>query len=291
MKNGRIVFSESGMPRVKRYLDEAKGEYMSNIWTDIPEINSQAKERLGYPTQKPEALLERIIKASSNEGDVVADFFCGCGTTIAVAQRLNRKWLGADISHLAIRLIVKRLTETYGQGAKHNIKMHGLPKDVASAKMLAQETDGGRISFQDWAIEVMLNGVVNEKKSADGGYDGYLTFNMGKEKYFAIIETKSGKLTVKNMREFVQVVKNQKAAVGIFVCFAENVTKEMTKEAKDAGHINLGTAEFPMDKIQILTIEDLFANKQPQLPGAAENETFKKAKRSEGKGSSKGLFD
>ncbi len=206
-------------------------------------------------------------------------------------QRLNRQWLGADISHLAIRLIVKHLTETYGQGAKHNIKMHGLPKDVASAKMLAQETDGGRISFQDWAIEVMLNGVVNEKKSAEGGYDGYFTFNMGKEKYFAIIETKSGKLTVKNMREFVQVVKRQKAAVGIFVCFAENVTKEMIKEAKDAGHITVGTAEFPMDKIQILTIEDLFANKQPQLPGAAENETFKKSKRSEGKGSSKGLFD
>ena len=93
------------------------------------------------------------------------------------------------------------------------------------------------------------------------------------------------------MREFVKVVENQKAAVGIFVCFAENVTKEMTKEAKDAGHIKLGTVEFPMDKIQIITIEDLFAGKQPQLPGAAENETFKKAKRNEGKASSKGLFD
>jgi adenine specific DNA methylase Mod len=291
MKNGKIVFSDSGMPRVKRYLDEAKGEYMSNIWTDIPEINSQAKERLGYPTQKPEALLERIIKASSTEGDVVADFFCGCGTTIAVAQRLNRQWLGADISHLAIRLIVKRLTESYGQGIKHNIKMHGLPKDVASAKELAQNLEGGRIGFQDWAIEVMLNGVVNEKKVADGGYDGYLTFNMGKEKYFALIETKSGKLTVKNLREFVQVIEHQKAAVGVFVCFEENVTKEMTKAAKDAGHIRLGTVEFPMDKIQIITIEELFEGKQPQLPGAAENETFKKAKRNEGKSSSKGLFD
>lgn len=126
---------------------------------------------------------------------------------------------------------------------------------------------------------------------ADGGYDGYLTFNMGKEKHFAIIETKSGKLTVKNMREFVQVVKTQNAAVGIFVCFAENVTKEMIKEAKDAGHIQLGNTEFPMDKIQIITIEDLFEGKQPQLPGAAENETFKKAKRKESKGGSYGLFD
>jgi site-specific DNA-methyltransferase (adenine-specific) len=291
--DGLLNFPKTKDGRIskKHYLSEQKGIKVDSVWTDIAPLQSADKEKLGYPTQKPEVLMERIISTSTNEGDVVADFFCGCGTTIAVAQRLNRQWLGADISHLAIRLIVKRLTETYGQGVKHNIKMHGLPKDVASAKMLAQETDGGRISFQDWAIEVMLNGVVNEKKSADGGYDGYLTFNMGKEKYFAIIETKSGKLTVKNMREFVQVVKNQKAAVGIFVCFAENVTKEMTKEAKDAGHIQLGTAGFPMDKIQILTIEDLFANKQPQLPGAAENETFKKAKRSEGKGTSKGLFD
>ncbi len=290
---GRLYFPKDMSQKIQRkiFLDEYKGQPIQNIWLDIPFINPMAKERLGYPTQKPEALLERIIKSSSNEGDVVADFFCGCGTTIAAAQKLNRKWLGADISHLAIRLIVKRLTETYGLGVKHNIKMHGLPKDVASAKMLAQETEGGRISFQDWAIEVMLNGVVNEKKSADGGFDGYLTFNMGKEKHFAIIETKSGKLTVKNMREFVQVVKTQNAAVGIFVCFEENVTREMIKEAKDAGHIKLGTTEFPMDKIQIITIEDLFANKQPQLPGAAANETFKKAKRNEGKTGSVGLFD
>jgi DNA modification methylase len=288
-KEGRLYYSSTGKPYLKHYLDEMPGNSVDNLWSDIG--LAEKDERLGYPTQKPESLLERIIKASSNEGDVVADFFCGCGTTIAVAQRLNRKWLGADISHLAIRLIVKRLTETYGIGVKHNIKMHGLPKDVASAKMLAQETEGGRIGFQDWAIEVMLNGVVNEKKVADGGYDGYLTFNMGKEKYFAIIETKSGKLTVKNMREFVKVVENQKAAVGIFVCFEENVTKEMIKEAKDAGHIKLGTTEFPMDMIQIITIENLFNGKQPQLPGAAENETFKKAKRNEGKASSKGLFD
>jgi site-specific DNA-methyltransferase (adenine-specific) len=277
--------------RLKRYLNEQKGNLISNNWDDINALSAHESEALGYPTQKPEALLDRIIKASSTEDDVVADFFCGCGTTIAVAQRLNRKWLGADISHLAIRLIVKRLTETYGLGVKHNIKMHGLPKDIASAKELAQNLEGGRIGFQDWAIEVMLNGVVNEKKVADGGYDGYLTFNMGKEKYFAIIETKSGKLTVKNMREFVNVVETQKAAVGIFVCFAENVTSEMVKKAKDAGHIKLGAVEFPMDKIQIITIENLFEGKQPQRPGAAENETFKKSKRNEGKASSKGLFD
>lgn len=304
------IDEKSAWPIYEREITEKDGLSISDIWSfqpytqgllfgtekgideDVRWLGTKDKERLGYPTQKPEGLLERIIKCSSEEGDIVADFFCGCGTTIAAAQSLGRKWIGTDISHLAIRLIInERLVPTYGQGVKHNIKIHGLPRDIASAKMLAQETEGGRISFQDWAIEVMLNGVVNEKKVADGGYDGYLTFNMGKEKHFAIIETKSGKLTVKNMREFVQVVKNQNAAVGIFVCFAENVTKEMTKEAKDAGHITLGTTEFPMDKVQILTIEDLFEGKQPQLPGAAANETFKKARRNEGKGTSLGLFD
>ncbi|MDX1935841.1 MAG: DNA methyltransferase [Flavihumibacter sp.] len=291
-EEGRIVQTKPGtVPRLKRYLDESKGNSVQNLWNDIGPLQANSKEKLGYPTQKPESLLERIINTSSNEGDIVADFFCGCGTTISVAQKLNRQWLGADISHLAIRLIVKRLTETYGQGIKHNIRMHGLPRDIASAKELAQNVEGGRIGFQDWVIEVLLNGVVNEKKVADGGFDGYLTFNMGKEKQFALIETKSGKLTVKNMREFVDVVESQKAAVGIFVCFKENVTSEMTKKAKDAGHIKLGGIEFPMDKIQILTVEDLFEGKLPQLPGAAENETFKKAKRNDNKASSYGLFD
>ncbi|MEP7319549.1 MAG: site-specific DNA-methyltransferase [Panacibacter sp.] len=289
----RIIQTKPGnVPQYKRYLDESKGVAVQNLWTDIRPLQAGQKEKLGYPTQKPETLLERIILTSSNEGDVVADFFCGCGTTIAVAQKLNRQWLGADISHLAIRLIIKRLTETYGHGIKHNIKLHGLPKDIGSAKMLAQETEGGRIGFQDWVIEVLLNGLVNEKKVAYGGYDGYLTFSFDKaNKQFALIETKSGKLTVKNLREFVHVIDKQKAAVGIFVCFEENVTREMTKTAKDAGHIKINGIEFPQDKIQIITVEELLQNKQPQLPGAAENQTFKKAQRNEGKAVSKGLFD
>lgn len=289
-RTNRIVYSKNGIPSLKRYLDENKGEKISDTWTDIPQISSS--EFIGYPTQKPEALLERIIKASSNEGDVVADFFCGCGTTISVAQKLNRQWLGADISHLAIRLIVKRLIDTYGQGIRHNIKMHGLPKDVASARELAQNVEGGRIGFQDWVIEVLLNGVVNEKKVADGGFDGYLTFKgHNNSKQFALIETKSGKLTVKNLREFVHVIDHQKAALGIFVCFEDCVTREMTKAAKDAGHIKVEGVEFPMDRIQILTVEELMKGKQPQLPGAVQNETFKTAQKNEKKSVSRGLFD
>jgi DNA modification methylase len=291
---GKIVYSKSGMPYQKRYLDESKGVPIQDWWDDISMLRGLQKggEALGYPTQKPEALLERIIKASSNEGDVVADFFCGCGTTIAVAQKLNRKWLGADISHLAIRLIQKRLVDQYGVGIKHNIKLHGMPRDIASAKMLAEETEGGRIGFQEWVIEVLLNGVVNERKVADGGFDGYITFNFEKaSKQFALIETKSGKLTVKNLREFAHVIDTQKAAVGIFTCFEENVTREMTKTAKEAGHVKINGHEFPIDKIQIITIEELLNGKQPQLPGGAENKTFKKAQRNEEKSLSKGLFD
>lgn len=293
IESGMVIQTSPGtVPQRKQYLEDGKGVAIQSIWNDISALSASSTERLGYPTQKPEALLERIIKASSNEGDVVADFFCGCGTTIAAAQKLNRKWIGADISHLAVRLIKKRLVETYGRGIEHNLKIHGMPKDVASARELARNVEGGRIGFQDWVIEVMLNGVVNEKKVADGGYDGYLTFSdNNRKKHFALIEAKSGKLTVKNLREFVQVIETQKATMGIFVCFEENVTKEMSKCAKDAGHVKMDGVEYPMDKIQIITIEELFQNKQPQLPGGADNQTFKKAQRKEPKGSSYGLFD
>lgn len=149
--------------------------------------------------------------------------------------------------------------------------------------MLAEETDKGRIRFQDWAIEVMLNGVVNEKKVADGGFDGYIAFNSQAGKQFALIETKSGGVNVKNLREFVRVIDHQKAAVGIFVCFNDTLTKEMVREAKSAGHIKINEVESPQDRIQILTIEDLFNGKQPQLPFSADNTMFKKAQRNEGK--------
>jgi DNA modification methylase len=292
IEQGLIIQTSPGtVPQKKQYLEAGKGVSVQNIWDDIYALSASSIERLGYPTQKPEALLERIIKACSNEGDLVADFFCGCGTTIAAAQNLKRQWLGADISHLAIRLIKKRLVQTYGLGIEHNIKLHGLPKDVASAKELAQNVEGGRIGFQDWVIEVLLNGVVNEKKVADGGFDGYLTFNTHAGKQFALIETKSGKLTVKNLREFVHVIDKQKAALGIFICFEENVTREMTKTAKEAGHIKIANIEFPTDRIQIITIEELMRGKQPMLPGLADNETFKKAKRNEDKAVSRELFD
>jgi hypothetical protein len=231
-------------------------------------------ERLGYPTQKPEALLERVIKASSNEGDVVADFFCGCGTTIAVAERLNRKWLGVDISHLAIKLIVNRLTKPYDDDEEkkrkwisENISITGFPKDVASAKELACNTKDGRFGFQDWIVEIMLHGVHNPKKTADGGWDGYLTFEKEEgKKEVVLIEVKSGKVNVKNVREFIQVVEKQKASIGVFVCFEETVTKEMLHEAKSQGSYGKAIFGNRYDKMQIITVEDLLNGKRIQMP-------------------------
>lgn len=290
VKKGLVFFptKEGATPRLKYYLDQNKGVTISDFWDDIDLINSMGNESLGYPTQKPVALMERIIQASTKEGDVVADFFCGCGTTIAAAKKLNRQWLGADISHLAIKLIIQRLIKSYGVSIRDNIVLHGFPKDVDSAKMLARETENGRFGYQEWAIEVLLHGVVNVKKSADGGYDGYLTYNTDKGKDFVLIETKSGHVNVKNVREFIQVIDKQKAAAGIFVCFKDEVTKEMLKEAKASGKIKISDHQTDIDKIQILTIDELLSGKMPHLPNVIS--TFKQAERVEVKSKVPTLF-
>lgn len=291
---GKLHFTKKGGIRLKRYLDTSKGLTLQALWDDISPINSQAKEKLGYPTQKPEALLERIIKASSNENDLVADFFCGCGTTIAVAQKLNRQWLGADISHLAIRLILDRLTKPYGEEERKRIRsgieVNGFPKDVASARELATQTDKHRVKFQDWIIEVMLGGVSNEKKTGDGGYDGYLTFPLshdGKKKGTAIIEVKSGIVGISVLKSFAETVNNQKADMGIFVCFDYQVTSGMSKYARDFGYI----PDFKVDKLQIITVETLLDGGTVRLPGLGEMLTFKTAtKRLDGEKEEEGLF-
>lgn len=277
---GRLYFPPDKTQRIYRkiFLDEYQGQPVQNMWSDIPFINPMAKERLGYPTQKPEALLDRIIKASSNEGDLVADFFCGCGTTIASAQKLNRKWLGADISHLAIGLIEKRLIDSYGEKIKKTFEVHGLPKDIASAYRLAQDTTNGRIFFQEWIIETMMQGVCNTKKSADGGFDGYLTFEIPNKKETVLIEVKSGNVTVKNIREFIQVIEKQKASLGVFVCFEQQVTKPMLSEAKSVGYYAKELFGQAYDKIQIITVEDLLEGKRVNIPNSTMG-TFKTAQK------------
>jgi site-specific DNA-methyltransferase (adenine-specific) len=288
-----IPLNEESEFTYRQYLDNSEGSYPRD-WFEMPFINQASKERLGYPTQKPEALLERIIKASSNEGDLVADFFCGCGTTIAVSQKLNRRWLGVDISHLAIRLILDRLTKPYGEEERKNIRaaieVNGFPKDVASARELAVHTDKHRVKFQDWLIEVMLGGVSNEKKTADGGYDGYLIFPLSpdnKKKGTAIIEVKSGNVGIATFRSFVETVKKEKADMGIFLCFESQVTDGMRKYARDEGYI----PDFKIDKMQIITVESLLEGGSVRLPGLGEMYTFKSStKRLDAEKEEEGMF-
>ena len=185
---GRLVYTKSGAPRYKRYFDEGHGTVVTSIWADIPFVNSQAQERLGYPTQKPQALLERIISASSNEGDVVLDPFCGCGTSIHAAQKLRREWIGIDITHLAISLIEKRIKDAF-PGIQYEV--HGTPTDLDGARDLAMRD---KYQFQWWAVS-LVNAVpfAGKKKGADSGVDGIIYFKPeGKTTEKAIVSVKGG---------------------------------------------------------------------------------------------------
>ena len=179
---------------------KCRGSSLQNVWDDIFPINSQAQERLGYPTQKPEALLERIIKASSNEGDVVLDPFCGCGTTVQVAQRLNRRWIGIDITHLAIGLIKKRLSDAFGPEIKSTYEVIGEPTDYQGAAQLAEED---KYQFQWWALGQVGARPTDQKKGADRGIDGRLYFHdddSGKSKQI-IFSVKAGGVSVPQVRD------------------------------------------------------------------------------------------
>src|SRR5262249_17376988 len=153
-------------------------------------------------------------------------------------------------------LIVKRLIDTYGQGIRHNITIKGFPKDIASARELALQK-GGRMEFQDWVIEALLGGIVNPKKTGDGGWGGYLTFEMPDKKEFVLVEVKSGGVTINQFKSFIQTIEHEKAAIGIYVSFEEQITSGMRRAAKDAGYYRKELFDTQYERIQILTIEDL----------------------------------
>jgi hypothetical protein len=276
---GRLYFpaSKEGRISVKRYLDEMPGAPVGNIWEDIPPINSQAQERLGYPTQKPEALLERIIKASSNEGDLVLDPFCGCGTTVQVAQRLNRRWIGIDITHLAVNLIKTRLSDAFGPEIKSTYDVIGEPTDYGGAAALAAED---KYQFQWWALGQVGARPADQKKGADRGIDGRVYFHdddSGQSKQI-IFSVKAGGVTVSQIRDLVGVLDREKAEIGVFLCF-EEPTKPMLREAAEAGFYK-STDGTTYPKLQILTIQQILDDKQPQYPLHRRDATFKKAPRS-----------
>jgi DNA modification methylase len=275
--NDRIAFSKGGKPRLKTYIRDLKGVAVRDIWTDIRPLNSAAAERLGYDTQKPEALLERIIKASSNEGDVVLDPFCGCGTTVQVAQRLNRRWIGIDITHLAIGLIKKRLSDAFGPEIKSTYDVIGEPTDYAGAAALAAED---KYQFQWWALGEVGARPTEQKKGADRGVDGRLYFHddsSGQSKQI-IFSVKAGGVSVPQVRDLVGVLTREKAEIGVFLCF-EAPTKPMLKEAAEAGlYKSSDGTTYP--RLQILTIQQILDGKQPEYPLHRRDATFKKAPRS-----------
>jgi site-specific DNA-methyltransferase (adenine-specific) len=270
MADERIIFSAKGQPRLKTYLEDLPGISIHDVWTDIEPINSAAQERLGYPTQKPLALLERIIGSSSNQGDVVLDPFCGCGTAIHAAQKLRREWIGIDITHLAISLIEKRLKDAF-PGIKYEV--HGTPKDLDGARDLAARD---KYQFQWWAVS-LVNAVpfAGKKKGADSGIDGLIYFKPeGKVTEKAIVSVKGGEnVNVAMVRDLAHVVDRENARIGVFITLADS-TGPMRTEAVKAGYYETLYGRYP--KIQILTIRELFEGKQPNIP-LVDSSAFKKA--------------
>jgi site-specific DNA-methyltransferase (adenine-specific) len=265
---------QGGMPQFKRYLRLDRGTPAQDVITDIDPLSPHAKERLGYPTQKPEALLERIVKASSNKGDLVLDPFCGCGTTVQVAQRLDRRWVGIDVTHLAIGLIKKRLSDSFGMETAKTYAVIGEPTDFAGAAILAAED---KYQFQWWALGQVGARPAEQKKGADHGIDGRLYFhddNSGKSKQI-VFSVKAGKVSAPQVRDLVGVLTTEKAELGIFICF-EEPTQPMLATAATAGfYTSSDGTRYP--RVQILTIEQILKGIQPQYPLHRADATFRKA--------------
>ncbi|MEX2376731.1 MAG: DNA methyltransferase [Dehalococcoidia bacterium] len=301
IEEGRVIQTKPGaVPQYKRYLDETTGRPLQDVWTDLPPVNSQAKERLGYPTQKPEALLERIIEASSNPGDIVLDPFCGCGTAVAAAHKLGRQWIGIDITYLAVALMKNRLETTFPDDFPKGVPVDGEPADEAAALALAERD---KYQFQFWAV-AKLGGTSrggDNRKGMDRGVDGILTFpEMDTSKPAApatkkgskssgpaiehtpvVISVKGGGTGPNHVRDLVGTVEREKAAIGVLVTVAPP-TKEMAREAAEAG-LYVSTwdgSKYP--KIQIITAGEIVHGKRIDMPsqrGLLQYQAAPRAKR------------
>jgi DNA modification methylase len=277
--SGMVVKGRPGtVPNRKQYLDDGKGVAVQSLWDDIPALHANDAERLGYPTQKPEALLERILLTSSNEGDLVLDPFCGCGTTIQVAQKLNRRWIGIDITHLAINLIKNRLRDTFGVDIKTAYEVIGDPKDLKGAEQLAEDN---KYQFQYWALgKVDAKPLGPIKKGADKGIDGKQFFfddrsGIAKQIIFSV---KGGRnIGVSEVRDLIGVLQREQAEIGVYISF-EEPTKPMQREAAEAGfYASPDGKKYP--RLQLLTIKDILeGTKTVQYPLLLDA-TFKKAPR------------
>jgi len=293
-EQGLIVQTKAGsVPQRKQYLESGKGVPVQSLWDDIKALSAASRERLGYPTQKPESLLERIIRASSNEGDLVLDPFCGCGTTIAVAQRLKRRWIGIDITHLAVTLMKYRLESTFGEAIKKEFEVVGEPVSISGAMALAKQNP---YQFQWWALGLVGARPVEQKKGADRGIDGRLYFHdegEGGETKQIVLSVKSGHVGVSHIRDLRGVVERESAAIGVLITML-TPTKPMRAEAASAGSYYSPGWDKHYPGIQILTVEDLLAGRRIDYPPSKQvNVTFKKSPKSkqENESGSSDLFD
>jgi site-specific DNA-methyltransferase (adenine-specific) len=295
--------SPGAVPRFKRYLDEQEGRPLDDVWEDIPPLNSQAKERLGYPTQKPVALLERFIQASTNPGGLVLDPFCGCGTTIDAAEKLGRDWIGIDITQLAITLIKKRLFDAYGynlkfvsastpeqmvsgvaEGGATVVRVIGEPVSPEDAAKLAEDD---KYQFQWWALGLVGARPEEQKKGADHGIDGKILFRddpKSTKPEQVIIQVKGGKTSVKDVRDLRGVLDREKAAIGILISL-QPPTAPMETEAASVGFYEHKTNKQKFPRLQLRTVKELMEGKGIERPTSAASldETFKKAPESKKK--------
>ena len=280
---GRIAYSRTGTPRYKIYLDESLGKPLQDIWDDVPPVHVKPKERLGYPTQKPEALLERIIRASSNEGDVVLDPFCGCGTAVAAAQKLDRKWIGVDITHLAVALMKNRLKTAFDLEPRQDYDVVGEPQDAGSAQALWEQD---HYQFQFWAVSLLeAQPQQEQRRGADRGVDGMLYFLDGPRRtpHKVVIQVKGGHVSSPQIRDLKGVVEREKAALGLFISL-EEPTRDMRTEAASGGlfHSDLWDRDYP--KIQIRTVAEMLESNDFELPPRpAAYQPAQRVRRSQGR--------
>lgn len=280
LRQGLIHQSAPGrVPRFKRYLAEQRGMPLGDVWSDIPPLNSQARERLGYPTQKPIRLLDRIVRATTDEGDVVLDPFCGCGTTIAASLNARRNWIGIDVAYHAIKVIEERIAAHPGTV---EYQLGGIPRDFASARRLAEKD---KYQFQWWANYLVGVQALKEiKKGADRGIDGQMYFMNGPKGWGRILTSVKGGQHVgsKDVREFKAVIDRERAEMGLFICLNEP-TRDMSTEAAAFGFVQ--TAHGHLPKLQIVSIAEWFRGKRPHLPslGHISREFFEPEKRAKQK--------
>lgn len=289
---GRILTKKDGTPRMdglKKYLDEMPGKPLQSIWSDVQRISNTNAERLGYPTQKPEALLDRIVQASSNPGDLVLDPFCGCGTAIASAQKLGRRWIGVDITHLAINLIKVRLKDAFADQVHY--QTIGEPTAVQDAEDLAAADP---YQFQWWALGLVGARPAEGKKGADQGIDGRLYFHDeaegGKTKQI-IFSVKAGHTNAAHVRDLRGVVDREQAAIGVLLTMQEP-TQPMRSESAGAGFYFSPGWNQNYPKLQILTIAQLLAGQGVDMPPLRQvSTTFKKAPKKPSKKGQQAEFD